>query len=467
MLNNEKKINNLFGVILLLSSTTGWYILDFIGMNKFWVAFILLSFYLSFLIIKYLYNYKDILLNNSSSNKRILKIFIKNKFSNNKFFVILIIYLLWTSFTYLLNYTGIYTLLYMGKMWFIITIYIIIASVYLFICKDKRKFLKTISKYIFILGSIHSFIAFYQLMFLNNNFLGLTITDWPSYNPASLYGNVNGLGSFLFISIISGLYLFFISKKYNKSILFLLVFQSYALYLSIARTSIVSLLVFVILSIIGVLIYNPTIFKTKISVKFLLIFILANAFIFTFVTSKNFRNNLAFILTHNEVYMSENERTAIEMFKEKNHKGVNNRQFIWKQVIKDSKEYMILGDGLKYNIVSKINVREVISEKSAGVTRISYHNTLFRYFASNGLIGLLIFLYLMAYMPISLVMVMVKNRRFDIKPFLIISFLAALFAYMQMEEIYIGEIGFMQLITLTAISFATSELSHTVEDRKQ
>ncbi|WP_040213677.1 O-antigen ligase family protein [Clostridium polynesiense] len=462
----EKKINNLFGAILILSSATGWYTLDYFGMNKFWLVFILLSAIFSFLVLKHQYvstskkgDYpsQGALTASKTSPFDILK----NIFFDYKFIFFLLAYLLWITLTYFVNYTGLSTILYVGKMWFLVLIYIVLLSSYLYRCDDKEGFLTTVASYIFVLGSIHSFIAFYQFIFLRNDIAGIVLTEWPSYNPASLYGNVNGLGSYLFISIISGVYLFFKQNPRRNRYIFFITMQIYALYLTVARTSIVSLIVFMALSFVFLLLIQPKALKKKLILNNVILILICNAMFISIIFSDEIKSTFAHNLTSSSSSGKPSEkRETSDMFKEKSDKGVNNRQFIWKQVINDSKDYMLFGDGLKYNIVNRINVGEVISQKSIGVDRISYHNTLFRYFASNGIIGLMVFMCLIAYVPLSFIIIMIKNKKLNLSYLVLFSLMLALFAYMQMEEIYIGEIGFMQLTTLAVISFGLSELPY-------
>lgn len=152
-------------------------------------------------------------------------------------------------------------------------------------------------------------------------------------------------------------------------------------------------------------------------------------------------------------------RTASDMLEEKNSKMFNQRQFIWKAVIKDYKEYALLGDGLEYNIVHKIDVGSVIAADSKDAVRISYHNTLFRYFASNGALGLLLFLALFAYNPIKILAIMFKEKKLKAKHYFALLFFVCIFLYMQMEEVYLGEIGITSLITLSVMAYANSILT--------
>ena len=114
--------------------------------------------------------------------------------------------------------------------------------------------------------------------------------------------------------------------------------------------------------------------------------------------------------------------------------------------------------------LNKINVASVISVQDKNATRISYHNTLFRYFASNGLIGMLLFLILFAYAPVKILFIMIKEKKLKAKHYFVLLTLACIFLYMQMEEVYLGEIGLTSLITLMVMAYANSILSEKKGD---
>lgn len=428
-------VDNLYIFVIILSSITGLTLVDFIGMNVFWGVFILTSLIICYLILK------------KVSFKWMVKSFLEEKFN-----IILIVYLAWMALSYLVNYQGKSTLLYIFKMYFILIIYLCMFYVYL---KDldesyKNGLIYRLCKYTFILGCVHTFLGVYQYITRSNNFLGFILTTWPAYNPASMYGNVNGLGTFLFLSIIAGFYCLIYNGngKYKNLIIFLLIAQLYMIYLTIARTSIICVIVYIILNLVFILISKREYLKLLINKRTIIVILFTNLLMSTIIQMPNFNINFGVKPT--------TERKTSDMLAEKNSKGFNQRQFIWKAVIKDSKEYMLFGDGLKYDIVNKINVEDVISSKSKGVTRISYHNTLFRYFASNGLIGLIIFLITYAYVPLALLIKMFRERKFNIKYANLITLFFSIFLYMQMEEVYLGEIGFIQLVTLTLIAYSIS-----------
>lgn len=433
----DRIINFLLIFVIIFASTTGWNIIDLVGgMSVFWLIFISASLAMTLLI---LLNYGP-------------KISLGGLFKN-KLNILLLIYSIWMSFTYLVNYQGRSTLLYIFKMLFIIGIYMVTVGIYLenTSYEVKDKLIQGITKVIFALGTMHSIIAIYQYVSLSNVIFGIQVTEWPAYNPASLYGNVNGLGSYLFFSLVSGVYLIAKSNKGKALVAFILVIQAYVMYFTIARTSIVITIVYFILVPILFFIKKREAFAKIFSIKVITAFITANLIMLCVINFWTIINSLPF--TGKE---SGERRETTDMLSEKNSRGFNQRQFIWKAVIEDYEEYILVGDGLKFNIIDKINVEEVISKKSKGVDRISYHNTLFRYFASNGLMGLLIFLFLYAYIPIMLLYSMVKTKYMHLYASILIVFLGCIFLYMQMEEVYIGEIGFVQLVTVTAMALGNS-----------
>ncbi len=101
--NKNSYIETLIPLIILFVSTTGWYSLDYIGMKAFWIGFFILSFTYAFLILK-----------DSRGNINIKKIIA------NKYNILLILYSIWISISYLYNYQGKSSLLYIFKVWFMI-----------------------------------------------------------------------------------------------------------------------------------------------------------------------------------------------------------------------------------------------------------------------------------------------------------------------------------------------------------
>ncbi|SHE71035.1 O-antigen ligase family protein [Clostridium fallax] len=439
MYNTEREkrvIDNLLAILVVFASITGWYSLDYIGMNKFWLIFILCSLVLMFLIIRFSGGVNELIY----SIKEIL---------TNKLNLIIGLLLIWTAITYFINYTGKGTLLYVIKMWFLVVIYILFLGLY-FIKQSKEQVFATIftiGRYIFALGCINTLVAFYQFIYRSNRIFGIVISQWPTYNPASFYDNVNGLGTYLYISIIAGLILLVKSNK-KRFYLVGIILQCYALYLTIARTSIISVSIFAIFAIITLLLFDRKTLRSVFTKRFLIFFIIGNLLGLIVVFNVEVRSSISQALGEKKVSINAEDRSITDMLKEKNDKGVNQRQFIWKAVINNKGQYAAFGDGLKYKVIEKINVAKVISSSSAGADRISYHNTLFRYFASHGFIGLILFLVVMAFAPITLIFRMIINRRVDIPSILYIIFTASIFAYMQMEEVYIGEIGMIQLINM-------------------
>ena len=450
---NNKVIDNLLALIVVFVSITGWYSLDYIGgMSMFWGIFILVSIAIFLLVV--------------------IKCNIKieaREFFRKKFNILFLLYLTYMSISYLCNYQGMSTILYICKMWVIVIVYYFIINIYMSnILEDgKKNLINRMCKYIFILGSVHVFLGMYQYIILSNDFLWFTLTTWPAYNPASLYGNVNGLGTYLFISIAAGFYCVAntFNNKYKTVVVFFLVAQMYMLYLTIARTSIVVTILYVCLVPILFFIKDKKIFYNVINRKTLITIVISYCILLSIVNYAKIGNFVESIIKPNTEHRDTRKqaRKTIDMLDEKNSKGFNQRQFIWKAVIKDYKQYIVIGDGLKYNIVNKINVEEVISKRSKGVTRISYHNTLFRYFASNGLIGLGVFLILYAFIPLSLLLKMIKEKRLCVKYSMVIIFMACIFLYMQMEEVYLGEIGFVPMVLLIVMAYANTLLSDEVK----
>ncbi|TDT50829.1 O-antigen ligase family protein [Fonticella tunisiensis] len=441
---NHKIIDALLIVALLFSSVTGWYTLDYIGMNLFWGVFILLSMVIFCLIIA------------RCGFKAVIDGLFRSKFN-----FVVAAYLLWTAFTYLINGGGKSTLLYIFKMWFIVGIYLLMLRIYLASLEEESRgqLVYKICKYVFLLGIFHSVIGLNQFITLNNTILGVTISDWPAYNPASMYGNVNGHGTYLFLSIIAGIYYLILRDKKNGKgfIIFGLVLQAYMLYLTVARTSIVSAAVYVFLNLVAFIIFNTKQFKLLFNKRTLAAILISNLVMMGIIMLPGYRNEL------NLPGNNKSTRSAADMLAEKNEKGVNQRQFIWLAVIRDYKRYVLVGDGLQYNIVNKIDVEKVISSRSKGAERISYHNTLFRYFASNGLAGVIIFIAVFSYVPLTLLIKMFRNRKLNMKYFNIITLFTSIFLYMQMEEVYLGEIGFIQLVTLITIAYGSQYLYRNID----
>ncbi|MBU5592425.1 O-antigen ligase family protein [Clostridium sp. MSJ-4] len=440
--NKSKYINIIIPIIIVFVSTTGWYSLDYIGMKMFWAGFFILSFTYAFFI---LWNYKD--------NIKIKDIV------TNKYNLLIGGYGLWLTISYLYNYQSRNTLLYVFKIWFMLGFYIVLTQIYIqnISKEEKRQLILNVSKYIFILGIFNSIVGLYQFTTLSNKIFGVIITDWYPYNPAAMYGNVNGFGTYLFISIICGATLFInnLNNNKNKYILFGLVFQGYMLYLTVARTSIVSLFGYFIFTLIILGIKNKNLLKNIFSTRNVIVFLVCNVIMFSIIKMPQYRGYINKLF---KTTPSTESRTADELLKEKNSKGLNYRDLIWKAVARDYDEYILLGDGLKYNIIDKIDVVNVISERSKGVDRISYHNTLVRYFASNGMFGLVLFLALYFAIPLTLFINMMKRREIDIESSIVIILLAVIFMYMQMEEVYIGEIGFMPIIANMVLGYGSALL---------
>lgn len=445
--NKNELLNTLIAIVVVLSSITGWYFLSITGINYFWGAFFLLSFAIFFIMVKY-YGFNII---------TELKNFFKDKFN-----IILFVYLLWLSISYMANYQGKSTLLYIFKIWFILGIYLFLVIFYLKKINSQAKceFMNKICNFIFALGIVHSIIASLEFVLDSNVLLGIKLTRWVPYNPASLYGNVNGLGTYMFISIMAGIYcLFLYSKsKYKPIYIIGIVMNLHVLYLTVARTSMVTTAVFLIGTIIYLAFDKTKRIKNVLTKRYITIFIVANIAMLSIVNFNTIYD------TFNPGARKGHVRTASDMLDEKNSKLFNQRQFIWKAVIKDYKEYAVFGDGLEYNIVKKIDVGNVISEADKDAVRISYHNTLFRYFASNGALGLLLFLALFAYNPLKLLVMMFKEKRLKAKHYFSILFLGCIFLYMQMEEVYLGEIGMTSLVTLMIMAYSNSILKDAKGD---
>ena len=443
----DNVINTLIAIVVTLSSVVGWYALNIVGVNYFWGIFFLLSFAILLIImIKFRFNLIDE-----------VKLFFKDKFN-----IILFAYLLWISLTYMINYQGMSSILYIFKVWWILGIYLFLITYYLkkINAQGKCDFIYKICNYIFALGIIHSVIASCQFVFDSNDFFGITLTKWQPYNPASFYSNVNGLGTYLFISVMAGLYCLFLYNKSQYKTIYIvgIVMQLYVLYLTVARTSMITTFIFIIGTFVFIMFDKKIKLRNIFTKKKITAFIIVNAIMLCVI---NF-NTIDGIVTHGARHG--HIRTAADMLQEKNSKLFNQRDLIWKAVIKDYKQYIKFGDGLEYNIVHKIDVASVISVQDKDATRISYHNTLFRYFASNGLIGMLLFLILFAYAPVKILFIMIKEKKLKAKYYFVLLTLACIFLYMQMEEVYLGEIGLTSLITLMVMAYANSILSEKKGD---
>lgn len=423
--------------VILLSSTTGWYLIDFLGMSYFWLIFIGSTF-----LIVYLFYRKINILD-----------YFKN-FFKNKLNIIIILYLVWISITYLVNFIGKSSILYIGKAWVLVSVYLIISQAYFNnLSKDRKyKFIFKCAKSIFYLGIVLSIVGLYQFVYNSNKVFGIIVSDWPSYNPASMYGNVNGFGTYLFFSIVSGVYLFVnnIESKVKYSIGAIVVAQIYIMYLTVARTSIVITIIYLIVNFTGLCVFRRNTLKKLFNFKMILILIFANIAMVCILNMSDIKQYFS------SKPIRTTERKASDMLAEKNSKGVNSRQLIWKAVLSNYEEYVITGDGLKYNILKRINPEEVISKRSKGVDRISYHNTLFRYFASNGILGLILFLALYSYVPLKIFKGMRIRKEYSFEFLNLLTFLLCIFLYMQMEEVYLGEVGLVPIITCLMISFSNS-----------
>ena len=109
----DNVINTLIAIVVTLSSVVGWYALNIVGVNYFWGIFFLLSFAILLIImIKFRFNLIDE-----------VKLFFKDKFN-----IILFAYLLWISLTYMINYQGMSSILYIFKVWWILGIYLFLIT---------------------------------------------------------------------------------------------------------------------------------------------------------------------------------------------------------------------------------------------------------------------------------------------------------------------------------------------------
>lgn len=437
---NNDILNTLISIVVVLTSITAWYFLTITGINYFWGAFLLLSLVILFMIVK---KYKFNVIHE-------IKASFKDKFN-----MILLVYLVWISISYMANYQGKSTILYIIKIWVIMGMYLYFTTYYLkkISYEGRQDFLYKICSVIFLLGIIHSIIGSCEFIFDSNMLLGIKLTKWVAYNPASLYANVNGLGTYLFISIMAGIYCLFLYEKckYKPYYIVGIVMNIYVLYLTVARTSMITTGVFILGAAIYLKLDKNSNIKSVLTKRTILIFIIANISMLCVI---NFNTIDGWFNDTRKGHV----RTAQDMLEEKNSKLFNQRQFIWKAVIKDYKEYALVGDGLEYNIVQKIDVGSVIAESDKDAVRISYHNTLFRYFASNGALGLLLFLALFAYNPLIMLYSMVKNKKLNPRFYFVLLFFFCIFLYMQMEEIYLGEIGFPTMVTLMIMAYSNSIL---------
>lgn len=232
---NNDILNTLIAIVIVLSSITAWYFLSITGINYFWLAFFALSFAIFFIMVKkFGFNVKDE-----------IKAFFKDKFN-----IILFAYLVWVSISYMANYQGKSTLLYIFKIWFILGMYLFMVVFYLkkINAQGKCDFIYKTCSFIFALGIVHSIIASFEFMLDSNVLLGIKLTKWVPYNPASLYANVNGLGTYLFLSIMAGIYCLFLYRKSKYKPLYIvgIVMQIYVLFLTVARTSMITTAVFVL-----------------------------------------------------------------------------------------------------------------------------------------------------------------------------------------------------------------------------
>lgn len=432
---NKKCIDNLLALSLIISCVPGWYLIESIGMNKFWLVFGVLNFILAILIIK------NCLLNKKTKKNSIL----------NRFNLLIVLYIIWTFLSYFINGRDMSTILYIGKMDFLIFIYFFVVGIYIYTQdgNENKYTILTISNYIFKFGVLLSFIALYQYIFKSNYLFGFKLTFWPSFNPAALYQNVNGFGMYLFLSIVAGVIGIYNSGKNNKGIsVALVVVQCYILYLTVSRTSIIVTIIFISISILITLIMRRARLLNVMNKRICISFIIANIIMILTIF------NIIVPVNLNTSDKDQNEKTSLQMLEEKNSKGLNYRGIIWESVMKNSKDYICWGDGLKYNVVKKTNINEIINKTSDTNTRISYHNTLIRYFASNGLFGLCIFLLIMLYAPFILLFRMIKRRTLNYNYLIIMIFQISILMYMQMEEVYIGEIGLIQLVNMISLVYA-------------
>mgnify|MGYP000858042028 CR=1 FL=1 len=440
-------INTLIGIAIIMSSATAWYFFSITGINYFWLVFFAISLAIFAVLVKRFDFYI----------KHELKSFFKDKYN-----IILFTYMIWMSISYMANYQGKSTLLYIFKMWFILGVYLYLVIFYLKKVNEQGKcdFMNKICSIIFALGIVHAVIASCEFVFDSNVLLGIKLTRWVPYNPASLYANVNGLGTYMFISIMAGIYCLFLYSKSKFRPLYIagIVLQIYVLFLTVARTSMITTAVFIVGTLLFLKLDKTKRVKNVLTKKNIMIFIMANIIMLCVV---NF-NTIDGWLTNGA--RKGHIRTASDMLEEKNSKLFNQRQFIWKAVIKDRNEYVVFGDGLKYNIVHKIDVGSVIAADDKDAVRISYHNTMFRYFASNGALGLLLFLALFAYNPLKILVIMFREKKLKAKHYFVLLFFLCIFLYMQMEEVYLGEIGGPNLVTLAVMAYANSILTDNKGD---
>ncbi|GFP73968.1 O-antigen ligase family protein [Clostridium fungisolvens] len=435
-INNKKLIDILIAISLIVSCIPGWYVIESFGMNRFWAVFAILSCVAAVLIIK-----------SCLVDKKLNKRYIKNGFN-----LLVICYMVWIFISYFMNGRDLSTILYIGKLDFLIIIYFFILGMYLY-TQTKKENLDTIlmvSSYIFKFGGILCLVALYQYIFNTNYILGYELTFWPPFNPAAFYQNVNGFGMYLYLSIISGLIYMYNKRRHSGLNSALLVVQYYVLYLTVARTSIIVAILFTVMSILITLIMKKSELFRVINKGVIIGFVIANIImaVVVFDIGPNIDANI------NDT--NQNPKTSLEMLEEKNSKGLNYRGEIWSSVIRNYKDYMLLGDGLNYNVVKKTNINEIINKSSDKNTRISYHNTLIRYYASNGLLGLILFLMLMLYGPFMLLFKMIKDKKLKYSYLIVMVFQLSILLYMQMEEVYIGEIGLIQVINIISLVYANS-----------
>lgn len=433
---DKKLIDMLIAISLIVSCIPGWYVIESFGMNKFWAVFAILSCVVAILIVK-----------GCLVNKRLNQKYIKNSFN-----LLVICYMVWIFISYFINGRDLATILYIGKLDFLIILYFFILGMYLY-TQTKKENLDTIlviSSYIFIFGGILCLVALYQYLFNTNYILGYKLTFWPPFNPAAFYQNVNGFGMYLYLSITSGLIYMYNRRRYNGLNSALLVMQYYVLYLTVARTSIVVAILFTVMSVLITLIMRKSELFSVINKNVIIGFVLANVIMAVVVFGIGPNTNANIDETN------QNSKTSLQMLEEKNSKGLNYRGEIWSSVIRNYKDYMVLGDGLNYNVVKKTNINEIINKSSDKNTRISYHNTLIRYYASNGLLGLVLFLMIMLYGPFIMMGKMIKDKKIKYSYLIVMIFQLSILMYMQMEEVYIGEIGLIQVVNIISLVYANS-----------
>ena len=186
--------------------------------------------------------------------------------------------------------------------------------------------------------------------------------------------------SFLGIIIFVNLFI----KKINYFFVFSVIVSIISLYLGLSKSAFLAMAVLMFFLFVAIILY-----KNKILLLYFLIIIFTNLFIFIF-NPFNFRN--ALINRFNIV----KENKVKNIVKENKDSSISSRVILWNYAYKFWKSHFLIGngyEGLKQKYID-LHIDEHVSHP---------HNIYLKILSEEGIIGFLIFLYLIGYMLFFLI----------------------------------------------------------------